>query len=129
MLKPFLDNDVPRLFPDDPESMVFHQDSASSYTARATIKFLKNNNVNFIEKEEWMPKSPDAAPMDFGIWGILKRHLQKRNVNTLLGLKRALKDEWNKLDQKTINKTLESWPNRCKLIYRCHGSHIEHLIQ
>ena len=50
-----------------------------------------------------MPKSPDAAP--FGVWGILKRCLQKRNVNTLLGLKRALKDEWNKLDQKTINKT------------------------
>ena len=75
-----------------------------------------------------MPKSPDAAPMDFGIWGILKRRLQKRNINTLLGLKRALKDEWNKLHQKTINKTLESWPKRCKLIYRCHGSHIEHLI-
>ena len=27
VLKPFLDNDVPRLFPDGPESMVFHQDS------------------------------------------------------------------------------------------------------
>ena len=115
VLKPFLDNDVPRLFPDDPESMVFHQDSASSHTARETIQFLKNNNVNFIDKEEWMPKSPDAAPMDFGIWGILKRRLQKRNVNTLLGLKRALKDEWNRLDQKTINETLESWPKRCKL--------------
>ena len=67
VLKPFLDNDVPRLFPDDPESMVFHHDSASSHAARETIQFLKNNNMNFIDKEEWMPKSPDAAPMDFGI--------------------------------------------------------------
>ena len=98
MLKPFLDNDVPRIFPDDPESMVFHQDSASSHTARATIHFLKNNKVHFIDKEEWLPKSLDGAPMDFGISGILKRCLQKRNVNNFLGLKRALKDEWNKLD-------------------------------
>ena len=118
--KPFLDNDAPRLFPDDPESMVFHQDSASSHTARGTIQFLKNNNMNFIDKKEWMPKSPDATPMDFGIEEILKCRLQKQNVNTLIGLK---------LDQKTINKTLESWPKRCNLIYRCHESHIEHLIQ
>ena len=48
-----------------------------------------------------MTKSLDATPMDFGIWGILKRRLQKHNVNTLLGLKQALKDEWNKLDKKT----------------------------
>ena len=90
-------------------------ESLSSHTARMTIQFLKKINVNFIDKEKWLPKSPGAAPMDFGIWGILKRCLQKRNANTLLGLKQALKDEWNKLDQKTINKTLESWPKRCKL--------------
>ena len=73
MLKTFLDIDDPRLFPDDPESMVFHQDSASSHTTRATIQFLKNNNVNFIDKEERMPKPPGAALIDFGMWGILKR--------------------------------------------------------
>ena len=73
MLKTFLDIDDPRLFPDDPESMVFHQDSASSHTARATIQFLKNNNVNFIGREERMPKPPDAALIDSGMWGILKR--------------------------------------------------------
>ena len=76
-----------------------------------------------------MPKSPDAAPMDFGIWGILKRRLQKRTVNTITGLKRALMDEWRKLDQETINKTLASWPKRCRMIYYCHGSQIEHLLQ
>ena len=54
----------------------FHQDSASSHTAKMTIDFLKRNRVNYITPAEWMPKSPDAAPMDFGIWGILKRRLQ-----------------------------------------------------
>ena len=36
---------------------------------------LPEKSVNFITPEEWMPKSPyaAAAPMDFSIWGILKR--------------------------------------------------------
>ena len=85
--------------------------------------------MNFIDRDEWMPKSPDAAPMDFGIWGILKRRLHKRNVTSVIGLKKALKDEWGKLDQIIINKTLESWPKRCRLIYACHENHIENLLQ
>jgi hypothetical protein len=76
-----------------------------------------------------MPKSSDAAPMDFGIWGVLKRRLQKRQINMLVGLKRALKDEWRKLDKETTNKALKSCPKRCRIIYNCHGSHIEHLLQ
>jgi hypothetical protein len=76
-----------------------------------------------------MPKSPDAAPIDFGIWGILKHRLQKRKIYTLSGLKKALKQEWQKLEQSTINKTLASWPRRCRMIYYAHSSQIEHLLQ
>lgn len=130
VLRPFLDKDVPRLFPGDTKRhMVFHQDSASSHTAKATLNYLKSRGIKFITPEEWMPKSPDAAPMDYGIWGVLKRKLQKRTINSLRGLKKALKQEWAKLDQNLIIKTLQSWPKRCRMIYYCHGSHIEHLLQ
>lgn len=130
VLKPFLDKDVPRMFPAGKEKdMVFHQDSASSHTAKKTIEYLKKRKTKFITPDEWMPKSPDAAPMDYGIWGILKRRLQKRKIYTMNGLKNALKDEWNKLEQKVINKTLASWSKRCRMIYYCHGSQIEHLLQ
>ena len=130
VLKPFVEKDLPRMFPEDQiKDMVFHQDSASSHTSKHTLAYLRQRKINFVTPEEWMPKSPDAAPMDFGIWGILKRRLQKRKIYTLAGLKRALKDEWNKLEQSVINKTLQSWPKRCRLIYNMHGSHIEHLLQ
>ena len=84
VLQPILNNDVQRRFPDAPESIVFHQDSASGNDTRDTIQFLKNNDVKFTDNAEWMPKSPDADSMDFGIWGILKRRLQKRYLNTFL---------------------------------------------
>lgn len=129
VLKPFLRKDLPRLFPGEEKKMIFHQDSASSHTARHTLDFLKQKGVNFITPAEWMPKSPDAAPMDFSIWGILKRRLQKHKLRTLKGLKAALKKEWKDLSQSTINKALNTWPRRCRLIYYAHGSQIEHLMQ
>lgn len=109
--------------------MVFHQDSAPSHTSKHTLAYLLQQKINFVTPEEWMPESPDAASMDFAILGIIKRRLQKRKLYTLAGLKRALKDEWKKLEPTVINKTLQSWPKRCRLIYNMHGSHIEHLLQ
>ncbi|KAH3841210.1 hypothetical protein DPMN_114668 [Dreissena polymorpha] len=50
------------------KAMVFHQDSVSSHTSKQTLQFLKKEKVNLIDRDEWMPKSPDAVPMDFGIW-------------------------------------------------------------
>jgi hypothetical protein len=67
-----------------------------------------------------MQKSLDAAPMDFGIWGILKRQLQKRKIYTLRGLKIALKKEWQNLEQNIINKTLARWLRRYRMIYYAH---------
>ena len=122
VLTPFLDEDVPRLFSGaSSRNMVFHHDSAASRIAKNTLNFLDSRNINYISPDEWMPKSPDAAPMDFGIWGILKRWLQKRRIRSLLGLKRALYDEWNKLEQPIINRVLSSWPKRCRFIYRCQA--------
>ncbi|KAH3793362.1 hypothetical protein DPMN_146870 [Dreissena polymorpha] len=51
------------------------------------LSFLRRKKVNFIDRGDGMPKSPNATPMDFGIWGILKRRLQKRNINSVIGLK------------------------------------------
>ena len=128
VLKPFLDVEVPMLFPSNwKRNMVFHQDSASNHAAKTNINYLKSRPVSFVTPDEWMPKSPDAALMDYGIWGILKRKLHKRNINTIGGLKKGLKGEWQRLDQAVINKTFQSWPKQCRMINYCCGSHIEHL--
>ena len=124
VLKPFIKNDAPKMFRGDQI-----KDSASSHTSKQTLAYVRKQNMNFVTPQEWMHKSPDAALMDFAIWGILKRRLQKRKIYTLAGLKRALRDEWRKLEQHVINKTLELWPKRCRLIYNLHGSQIEHLLQ
>ena len=65
VLTPFLDEDVLRLFPwVVSRDMVFHQDSAARHTAKNTLNCFKERNVYYISPEEWMPNSPDTAPMD-----------------------------------------------------------------
>ena len=68
VLKPFLARDAPHLFPKKHRiKWYFHQDSAPSHTSKVTIQFFNEKKINYIKPEEWMPSSPDAAPMDYSI--------------------------------------------------------------
>ena len=54
------------------------QDEAPSHTARNTINFLHQENVNFIEPDMWPPNSPDFNPVDYAIWGALQEKVYLR---------------------------------------------------
>ena len=89
ILKPFLLRDLPRLFPNsERKKMIFHQDSAPSHVSKKTIAFLNGLGINYVKPHEWMPKSPDAAPMDYSIWGYLKQRLNKQTIEDLTQLKK-----------------------------------------
>lgn len=129
VLKPFLAQDVPRLFPQRRKiKWWFHQDSAPSHTSRETINFLNQNRIHFVTPQEWMPASPDAAPMDYSIWAYLKQQLNETRIDSLVELKEKLLCEWRDMSQAYIDKVLASWPKRVLLIYKARGSHIEHRL-
>lgn len=123
ILKPFLRNDIPRLYPDS--CFVFHQDSAPSHTSKSTIKFLTDHKVNFIRPEQWMPNSPDVAPCDYFLWGYLKHKVNQHKLKSLASLKKFITIEAKKIPQEIINKALKSWPKRCRQIYYNKGRQIE----
>ena len=107
ILKPFLSRDVPRLFPNNEKK---NQDNAPSHVSKKTIAFLNASKINYVKPEEWMPKSPDAAPMDYSIWGDFKQWLNKQKIETL--------------DQTYIDKVLAYW-----LILKARDFHIEHRLK
>ena len=76
------------------------------------------DKMNFMTTKEWIPESPDAAPMDYYVWGYLRQLLWKKKVKDMFGQKHALKDAWNKLPQDLINKALDAWPKRVYKIYK-----------
>lgn len=129
ILRPFLSKDVPRLFPKQSKiKWFFHQDSAPSHTAKETINYLNKCGINYVKPEEWLPSSPDAAPMDYAVWGYLKQRLNKTEIKTLDELKKKLLYEWRKMDQAYIDNVLASWPKRVFKIFKARGFHIEHRL-
>ncbi|GBO14843.1 hypothetical protein AVEN_163598-1 [Araneus ventricosus] len=123
ILKPFLKDDYCRLYPNG--DAVFHEDSAPLHASRVTQKFLTDQQVIFLRPEQWMPKSSDAAPCDYFLWGHLKDKLNKRRVSRLRGLQNAIREEVKKIPQEIILWPLKSWPKRCTQIYSAEGRHIE----
>lgn len=123
VLKPFIREDIPKLYPNG--VFTFHQDSAPSHTAKMTLKFLNENKITFITPSQWLPNSPDVAPLDFFFWGYLKWRVSQRRPKTLNGLKKVIIEEVKKVPQTMINKALKSWGKRCRQIYYNKGLHIE----
>jgi hypothetical protein len=128
-LKVFLTRGVPRLFPKKQRiKWYFHQDSSPSHTSKQTIQFLNENKINYIKPEESISSSPDAAPMDYSIWGYLKQRLNRTNTKSLGELNKKLLIEWRKMSQTYIDKVLASWPKRVLRIYNARGYHVEHRL-
>lgn len=115
--------DAKRLYPEG--NFKFHQDSAPSHTAKKTLQNLKDNNIDYITPNEWMPNSPDAAPCDYFLWGYLKKKVMAHKIETLRQLEFAIRAELKLVPQEFIDNALRSWPERCLMIHRAKGGHIE----
>jgi transposase len=83
---------------------VFQQDNATVHTSKKTQKFLEDSNLQTLE---WPANSPDLSPIE-NVWAILKRAIEQRcprSIEELLGI---ATEEWAKIPQKVICKTIKT---------------------
>lgn len=133
VLKPLLEDYVPKLYGEDTSKVFVHHDAAPSHTSRATAAYaadLKSRlGISIIDKSEIPVKSPDTSPMDFFGFGYLKQRLFRRRAKTLEGLWKVLKEEWDKVGPEMTKKVIESWKLRLRTVNKRNGEHIEHCKQ
>ena len=129
VLKALLEFHVPKLYGEDTPKVFVHHDAASSHTSRATSLYAEDlrsrTGITIIPKGEIPVKSPDASPMDFYGFGMLKQALFKRRARTLPGLWKALKEEWSKVTPEMCVKVFESWKRRLREVSARSGEHVE----
>lgn len=105
----------------------FQQDLAPSHKARANQEWVKNNVPKFISAVQWPPRSPDANPLDFSVWGILQAKVNIKKYHSVDALKTALRHEWNKIPQAYIRAACDAFFDRLTAIVRAKGGHIENV--
>jgi inhibitor of nuclear factor kappa-B kinase subunit alpha len=103
----------------------FQQDSAPSHSAKVTQEWLKNNVPRFISTTQWPPKSPDANPLDFSVWGILESKVGTKKYQSVEHLKQAIRHEWAKIPQCHLRAACRAFRGRLRAIIDAEGGQFE----
>ena len=72
------------------ERLYVFQDSASSHKAMTMQDWMSENLHDHITPNMWSPSSPDLNPLDYYVWGVVKRETNKHPHNTLDSLRAAI---------------------------------------
>ena len=123
VLKPLFKIDVPRLYPGEERKVILHMDAASAHFSKPVLKWLKENKITYIPKQDWPSHSPDLSPMDFGVNGMFKA---RKIASTVKQLVKVAKAEWKRIELFKIQKTLRAWAKRVDFVKEEKGFRTEH---
>jgi len=66
--------------------------------------------------------------MDYAVWGAVQQQVYpNRKFITVVQLKQAIVEEWNKLSQCFIDRSIDEWRRRLTNVVQQQGRHIEHI--
>ena len=130
VMDPLYDAHIPHLYGDETTNVWIHMDKASSHTARSSQSFYarkaEETGIRVIPFSSIPVKSPDASPMDYCGFGLLKQALARRRPRTLQGLRKVATAVWRDIPLPILRSSLLQWKLRCRAIVRARGRHIEH---
>jgi len=76
----------------------------------------------------WPPNSPDLNPVDYHVWSILEQQVYRTRIHDVNHLKTRLVEEWQKFDQKIIDRVIKQWRPRLRSCIQQGGGHFEHRL-
>ncbi|GFU03296.1 transposable element Tc3 transposase [Trichonephila clavipes] len=115
---------IPKLNNHDVQELWFQKDGATCHTARATIDLLKNTFgdrlISRFGPVNWPPRSCDLTPLDYFLWGYVKKTLDHLEDN----IRRVIAD----IRPQMLEKVIENWTPRLDYIRASRGSHMPEII-
>jgi len=99
------------------DNFMLQQDGASAHTAKIVGHMLEEEGV---ETLVWPARSPDLNPME-NVWHLLKNNVYKRSPNTVNQLEDYILDEWDRLEDATVQSVVRSFPSRLGQVIELEG--------
>ena len=105
----------------DRQRELFQQDNARPHTARVTMDYLEQNNINVLP---WPSKSPDLNPIEH-LWNQLDKRVRQRQPppQTLDQLRQMLQQEWRTIPRNNVRNLIESMPRKWRAVLAACGGH------
>lgn len=118
-VKPWIDANYPN------GNYVWQQDSAPGHKAKKPQEWLRRHFAEHWSPDMWPPASPDANPLDYGVWGVFKGRACDRHHMTVESLVNSVDNAWANMTEDFIIKTCSKFRGRLEAIIAANGGHIE----
>ncbi|GBN77650.1 hypothetical protein AVEN_131335-1 [Araneus ventricosus] len=73
----------------------------------------------------WPPRSPDITPLDFYLWGYVKKHVYSERINDINHLKQRITDVIHSVTPDVLTRVWEGLDYRLDVCRAANGAHIE----
>lgn len=78
--------------------------------------------------KDWPPRSPDLSPLDFFLWGYLKRTVYASRPRNIEQLKTSIINQCRSISETTLVNVEEGCIRRMLRCKQNDGNHFEHLL-
>ncbi|UYV78315.1 hypothetical protein LAZ67_16000938 [Cordylochernes scorpioides] len=104
---------------------VFQQDSAPAHKAKKTQSWLTLNVPSHWGPDIWPPNSPYCNPLDYYVWGVVERDVNKTPHTTIQSVKKAVHTVMTQMDKVIVAKACASFRTRLETVVANNGNYIE----
>ena len=104
---------------------IFQQDSAPAHKAQRTQEWLADNFHDHITPNLWPPSSPDLNPLDYYVWGVVERDVNKHPHNTKDSLKASIVRVMQDIDEDHLKLACQRFRSRIEAVIDAEGGFIE----
>ena len=110
----------------------FQQDGATCHTAKANMQLLrekfKGRLISKFGNVWWPPRSPELTVPDFYLWGYLKDTVYKNKPQSIIDLKRNIREEIRTISTEILKNVINSLPRRMEACIKSNGKHLNDVI-
>jgi hypothetical protein len=103
---------------------IWQQDGAPAHTSKKTQEWCRDNLPFFWEKEIWPPSSPDCNPMDYFVWGVSERDVNRSPHNTKQSLINSIKEVFSLIPREDIKRACSRFRSRLEKDVAAEGDFI-----